>query len=245
MGSRDSTTLRISSTGALSARTLGYYVVRASILYPSANNQFEREFAGSTSVQVVPDNYTVKPLVSTANTFPAFRLRGKRGTITANASGQVAFSASLDGMTSALMTWRSGAGLSALATAGVPGIAASTVLYDFDNVSIDSRGNVLAQSWTFGTANNLVLANSSGFGVLVPDRVAADAVLDVTNMSVSPFSLSDSGDALFRANFRLPRLHSQLQRPPPLPRRPDQPRGQLQRSPPRLDRDRELRRVRH
>lgn len=203
-GANDSTTLRISPTGLLSARTLGYYVVRASVLYNAGTNQLEREFAGSTVVQVVPDNYTVKPLVSTANTFPAFRLRGKRGSIAVNAAGQVAFSATLDGMTGSLLTWRGGSGLAVLATAGVPGLTASSVLYDFDNASIDSRGNVLAQSWTFGTSNNLVLANSSGFGVLVPDRIAADAVLDVTGMSVGRFSLSDSGDALFRANFRYP-----------------------------------------
>ncbi len=203
-GVTDSTTLRINSSGVLSARTLGYYVVRASVLYPSANNQFEREFAGSTTVQVVPDHYSVKQLVSTNDTFPAFRLRGKRGTITANAAGQVAFCASLDGMTGALMTWRSGAGLTAAATAGVPGISAPSIIYDFDNVAIDSRGNMLAQSWTFGTSNNLVLANSSGFGILVPDRVAADSVYDVTNMSVSRYSLSDAGDVVFRGNFRYP-----------------------------------------
>jgi hypothetical protein len=203
-GAGDSTTLRISSTGLLSARTLGYYVVRASVLYNAGSNQFEREFAASTSLQVVPDSYTVKPLVSTANTFPAFRLRGKRGNIAANGAGQVAFSATLDGMTGALLTWRGGSGLAALATAGVPGLTASSVLYDFENASIDSRGNVLAQAWTVGTSNNLVLANANGFGVIVPDRVAADAVYDVTNMSVGRFSLSDSGEALFRANFRYP-----------------------------------------
>jgi hypothetical protein len=199
-GTTDSSTVPITTSGLLTARTLGYYVVRASFVYPSIADQFEREFAGSTTLRIVPAGFRLKPLVSSSNSYPSFRIRGKRSNIAVNDSGRIAFASTLDGMTEALLTWGNST-LSPLAVAGTPGLAASTVFYDFDNASIDSRGNVLAQASMIGSSSTLVMANSDGLVVLLPDRVVADAVLDVSGMSVNRFSLSEGGDIALRGNF--------------------------------------------
>jgi hypothetical protein len=202
-GSTDSTTVPISN-GDVNARTLGYYVVRASFVYPNVAAQFEREAAGSATMRIVPGDYRVKPLVSSWDSYPSLRVRGKRGTIAVNDSGNLAFSSTLDGITGALLKWR-GAGFNVLATAGTPGVTPSTVYYDFDNVSVDSRGTVLAQASMIGSNTTLVLADESiGLMQLLPDRVVADAVLDVTGMTTNRFSLSETGEVAFRGNFHYP-----------------------------------------
>lgn len=202
-GSTDSTTVPINASGNVTARTLGYYVVRASFVYPNIADQFEREFAGSATMRIVPADYRIKPLVSSWDSYPSFRLRGKRSSIAVNDSGQVAFSGTLDGITGALLKWRA-SGLGVMATAGTPGNTPSTVFYDFDNASIDSRGTILAQATMIGSSSTLVLADESGVMQLLPDKVVADVVLDVTGMSVNRFSLSENGDVAFRANFHYP-----------------------------------------
>jgi len=202
-GSGDSATVSINSSGDVNARTLGYYVVRASVVYPSAANQFEREFAGSTTMQIVASDYSRKPLVSSWNSYPSVRLRGKRSAISVNDSGQVAFSATLDGIAGAILRADHSA-VSVLASAGTPGLTAGSVFYDLDNASMDSHGTVLAVAQMIGTGNTLVLADESGLMPLLPDSAAADSVLDVRNVSINRYSLSESGDVALRANFHYP-----------------------------------------
>jgi Bacterial Ig-like domain (group 2) len=200
-GSFDSTTVHITTDGVMNATTLGYYVARASVVYNQGADQFEREFDGSTTFQIVSMDYKVTTLASSRLAYPSFRLRGKRSTIAANDSGQVVFSGTLDGLTGGLFTWQSPANLSVLATAGTPGVQQSTVFYDFDNASIDSSGNVLATASMIAASSNVVIANANGFQTVLTDRQAADAVLDVTNLSTNRYSLSDSGDIVVRGNF--------------------------------------------
>jgi hypothetical protein len=199
-GSGNSTTMAISSTGLLTAKTLGYYLVRAAIVYTGQSDQFQKEFDASTPVQVVPGDFAMAPLASSSISQPSYHVLGKRGTITANDSGQLVLSASLDGLTAGLLTWQNQT-LSALTTAGTPGVIPGSVLYDFDNPSIDSQGNVLALSNTIGSGNTISLVNQNGLQVVVSANTAADAVLDVGVSSTNRYSLSDAGDIVLRGGF--------------------------------------------
>jgi len=202
-GAGDSSTLTIDKTGLLTAKTLGYYLVRAAVVYAGQTDQFQKEFDASAAVQVVPADFSMAALASSSVSQSSYHLIGKRGTIAANDSGQLVFSASLDGLTAGLVTWQNQS-LSVLTTAGTPGIVPGTVLYDFDNPSIDSQGNVLAQSNTIGSGTNISIVNANGLQVVVPANTAADAVLDVGIASTSRYSLSDSGDIVLRGNFHYP-----------------------------------------
>ncbi len=199
----DSATVTITRDGLMTANTLGYYVLRASIVYPQNVDQIQREFDGSTTLTIVPADYQVTALASSSVSYPSFHLLGKRGSISVNDTGTVALSASLDGLTAGLLAWQNQS-LSLLAGAGSPALVPGTVFYDFDNPSIDSRGNVLAIANVIGTGSNIVLANASGIQVLVPDRMAADSVLDVSVVSTTRFSLSEGGDVVLRGNFHYP-----------------------------------------
>lgn len=199
-GGFDSSTVPITRDGLITARTLGYYIVRATVNYPATIDQFEREFDGSTTLKIIPADYKTSALASTSVSYPSVHLLGKRGTIAVNGSGQVALTGLLDGLSSGLLTWKNQS-LSLLASAGSPGLTPGSIFYDFDNPSIDSQGNVLATASIIGTGPNVVLVNAGGVQVLVPDRMAADAVLDVVNVSTNRFSLSEGGDVVLRANF--------------------------------------------
>jgi hypothetical protein len=209
-GAGDSTTLPIDNTGLLTAKTLGYYVVRAAVVYVGQTDQFQKEFDGSTEVTIVPADFTMAPLASSSVSQASFHLIGKRGTITANDSGQLVLSASLDGLTAGLITWQN-LSLTVMATAGTPGLMPGTVLYDFDNPSIDSQGNVLAQASTVGAGTGISLANASGVQVVVPGNMAADVVLDVGVASTNRYSLSDTGDLVLRGNFHYPQSTTSYQ----------------------------------
>jgi hypothetical protein len=202
-GAFDSGTVPVTSGGLVNANTLGYYVVRASLVYSSNTDQFEREFDGSTSLTIVPNDYNVTALASSSISYPSFHLIGKRSVIATNDAGQVAFSGSLDGLSAGLLLWQNQS-LSLLASAGTPGVTPGSVFYDFDNVSIDSQGNVLATANVIGTGPNIVLVNANGVQVVVPDRLAADLVQDVGVQSTTRFSLSETGDVAFRGNFHYP-----------------------------------------
>ncbi|HYL36878.1 MAG TPA: Ig-like domain-containing protein [Bryobacteraceae bacterium] len=197
----DSSTVPVSPGGMVNAITLGYYVVRASILYPNNSpDQFQQQFDGSTTLTIIPADYAMSTLASSSVSYPSFHILGKRGQIAMNDSGTLAFSTSLDGLTAGLMTAQAQS-INALAVAGSPGLVPGSAYFDFDNVAIDSRGSVLAQASMVGAGPNLVLANQNGVTVLVTDRMAADAVLDVQVVSTNRFSLSDMGDIVLRGNF--------------------------------------------
>jgi hypothetical protein len=202
-GQTDSTTVPISASGVVSARTLGYYIVRASIPYPNLPDQFQREFDGSTPMTIVPGEYKLTMLASSDTVYPQTRIRGRRSRLAINDAGQLVFPASFDGLNSGVLSW-SGSDLSVLASAGSPGVIPGTVYYDFDSLSIDSRGNVAATAAMAGSSSTLVLVNGSGVQLLLPDRPAADAVLDVTGISTASQSLSESGDIVLRGNFHYP-----------------------------------------
>jgi hypothetical protein len=202
-GQTDSTTVPISSSGVVSARTLGYYIVRASIPYPNLPDQFQREFDGSTPMTIVPGEYKLTMLASSDTVYPQTSIRGRRSRLAINDAGQLVFPASFDGLNSGVVSWN-GSGLSVLAAAGSPGVIQGTVYYDFDNLSIDSRGNVVASAAMLGSNTSLVMINGSGVQLVLPDRPAADAVLDVTSISTGSQSLSESGDIVLRANFHYP-----------------------------------------
>jgi hypothetical protein len=202
-GSGNSSTLTIDGTGLLTAKTLGYYLVRAAVVYPGQTDEFQKEFDASTAVQVVPGDFTMGPLASSSVSQSSYHLIGKRGTITANDSGQLVLSASLDGLTAGLLTWQNQA-LNVLTTAGTPGVIPGSVLYDFDNPSLDSQGNVLALSNTIGSGNSISLITANGLQVAVSANTAADVVLDVGVSSTNRYSLSDTGDIALRGNFHYP-----------------------------------------
>jgi hypothetical protein len=202
-GAGDSATLAIDKTGLLSANTLGYYLVRAAVVYAGQTDQFQREFDGSTPIAIIPTDYAVAPLASSSNSLASAHVIGKRSTITANDSGQLVFSAYLDGLTSGLFTWQNQS-LGILATAGTPGLVPGTVIFDMDIPSVDSQGNVVAFSSTIGAGNNISMVNAQGLQVIVPASMAADAVLDVNIASTTRYSLSDNGDLALRGNFHYP-----------------------------------------
>ena len=202
-GATDSTTVPITPDGIVNARTLGYYIVRASIVYPNTPDQFEREFDGSTSLTIMSGDYKITALASSDTVFTQTRLRGKTSRMAINDAGQLAFSSSFDGVNSGVLNWQN-SGLNVLAVAGTAGVIPGTVYYDFDNLSTDSKGNVVATAAVDGSNSVIVMMNASGVNLLIPDRAAADAVLDVTAMSTNSQSLSETGDIALRGNFHYP-----------------------------------------
>lgn len=210
-GGFDSTTASISN-GLVRASALGTFLVRAAVTYPNNPNQFQQEFDGQTQIKIVPPPlYKVSRLASNDYTRPQTALRGPRKTIAAGGSGTLYFSGILDGMSNGLLQYSGGA-ISAVALAGVPSFYPSSVVTDFDDPAPDSSGNVVARMSNFGTGAQIVeFTPDGGFYLITGDGDPTNQGQLVSGCYTNRYSLSDTGDVVFRANVNDPNVSNYKQ----------------------------------
>ncbi len=199
----DSTTVSMRN-GLVTATTLGYFIVRAAVLYPGTNEQFQIEFDGEAPVTIVPPNkYKLEGLASSNDAKPQFGLRGRRGSMAAANDGTLYFSGILDGLANGLMQISNGV-ISPVQLAGGPSFLPGVFIWDFDDPSVDSNGNVVARMANYGSGSMVV--ERTGDGAFLP--IAMDGARaggqELVNIYSNRYSLSDRGDVIFRADARTP-----------------------------------------
>ncbi len=192
----------ISGSGLFRAIAEGVITVRAQFNYSVGNSDLIQQYIQYATVNIrVRKDYQLTRLASTLDQRDSFHLRPNHRTIAANDNGQIAFVATLDGLTEAL-TMYDGGNMRVLATSGVPGPLAGGVIRDFFDVSINNNSDVLTRAGIWGTSWGLMMVQRDGttsFPFLEGSTAGGGSRFG--NVNINRNSLGDNGDILFQANF--------------------------------------------
>jgi len=193
----------INNAGVLKAFALGLATIRAFIRYPAAANG-PAVFDSYLQISITPrGEYRLSRLAATDAVSRSFQLRPNYiGGFGVNDSGQIAFVACLDGLASALMLYTDGR-FDVLASAGTPAFVPGNFIYDFENPSINNKGQVLTRVYApvarFG--GGLMLAARNGATMIRLEGSSGPGVREMNTFKTTRYSLNDRGEVLFLSNY--------------------------------------------
>lgn len=197
-------TSSINASGMLNTVAVGNILVRASYDYNTGVPGFERQAQSVSTVQIrPPQSYRLSKLLSTGDMRPGpFRLRPRNLPLVGNEAGQVVFNASLDGMANGPLML-DGGNQTLLLWGGMPGPLPQTSIIEFSQLAINNRGDVLALASVLFSGGVIYKINRDGADAVFAEQMP----LPGTEFLSSPFlnrnCLNDSGDFVFRANYRV------------------------------------------
>ena len=187
------------STGLLTSNGLSELTVRANLNFASRSDRFPPQWIGTARVTVRPrSDYRVARLLSTEDVRDKYTMRRVLANIAGNEKGQLAFRASLDGISSCVMLYDLGK-FQCVASAGQPRPLGGGIITPFGQPAINNRGEILVGASGIGLLligpdghHTYPIQDSAYFG----DFVMAGA------FNVSKKSLNDYGDIVFAFNYR-------------------------------------------
>lgn len=207
-----SATATIGPDGLLNALALGQVTVRAAIDYtrypPDRRNGKMTLFAASTVVSVREAvSYRLRRLVSSEETRAGLDLRPTFTGVAVNDRGQIALLGSLGGFATGLLQYEGGR-FHLLASGGLPATVGGQVITQIQRPSINGLGQVLTKigSATIdgGNQGGLFVASAQGPEFKLLEGTAIEPYIDLGFFYITPRSLNDNGQILFRANYKEP-----------------------------------------
>jgi hypothetical protein len=185
---------RIDGNGMFTALGTGLITVRARFDAPNVPGRIQQVWDAAT-VRIQPKSqYRVRRLISSDEVRHSFTLRATRSWSAVNENGQAAFSGSLDGIATALLSYEGGA-VRMVTQGGTPILG--QLSNSPDGVSLNRRGEVLTRS----DPGLLLYTRNGGRYLLFQGQSIAAAANIRFDGSVQAGSLNDLGDVVFRANY--------------------------------------------
>jgi len=194
--------IAITPGGLASTFGFGTYFVEAFFSYTVVGGPFIQQFLGNTLLTVQePALYTQTKLLDSTAVRQGFQLRERRGLMSVNDSGQIAYVGWLEGFATAALLWNAGA-FTPVTVAGTPAELPGSNLVDIDDLALNNNGEVstrcvvapIRNCMLFGAQNgtaNMILFDGSGGG----------SVTDLRNFQTTRFGLNDNSLTLFRADY--------------------------------------------
>lgn len=197
-------TSTISTTGMLNTVATGGILVAASINYATSVPGFERQAQAMAEVDIrPPDHYRLKKLLGTETVQSApLRLRAKIVPLLGNEQGQIVFNANLEGMVNGPLLL-DGGNVKLMASGGTPGPLVQTSNLEYSTLAFNNRGQVLALTSVLFSGNIIYRIDGDGQTPLFIDSMPLPGTEFLTGPFINRNSLSDSGDWMTRANYRI------------------------------------------
>jgi hypothetical protein len=191
---------RIDQSGLFTAVGTGLITVRARFEIPSMPGRVQQIWDAAT-VRIQPQRfYRVRRLISSDEVRHSFTLRPTGQAAAINENGQIALTASLDGLATALLSYDRGA--VRLITQG--GLLLLNGFTDSPTgAAINNRGEILASFWIHPVSQGLLLHTRDGPQYLLFGRQSIGLIENIRPDNVQRGSLNDAGQVVFRANFQL------------------------------------------
>ena len=193
----------IDQNGLFTAAGVANFTVRAIVSYTSYPGSFVTRLFGAAYVEIPPiHDYKITRLVTTDSVRDGLHLRQRRNTIVGNDKGQLAMTASLDGLTSGLVQY-DGARLNLLLSGGAAGVVQGGPVWDFLDPAINARGDILTRADEIGAGSSLVLwQDGQLFTVHLDGQVIQADQVQSNQDQIARYSLNDNGEFVFRAFWR-------------------------------------------
>ena len=187
----------IDSNGLLKSNGIGLMTIRAQIEYPGRSAAHIPMFEGLMQVPVTARReFKLTRLLANTTMDRGLGLRPAYNSEPGiNDSGQIAFTASLDGLGSALMFYDGGK-FNMLASAGTPGPLGGYIWHFEGPPAINNRGDVLVRVGTSFGWGLLRATQSSGLTFIL-ENGAAEGVGRMNFFRPGRYSINDRGDMVF------------------------------------------------
>ncbi|HLH16646.1 MAG TPA: Ig-like domain-containing protein [Bryobacteraceae bacterium] len=191
----------VDGSGVVHAAAVGSYYVEAYFNYTVGAGPFIPRFFGNTQLTVTPpSSYTAVRLLDSGAARQSFSLRARRGMMSVNDSGQVAYTGSLEGFATAALVWSGGA-FTPVAAGSTTGMMPGAMLMDIDDPAFNNNGEIAAHA-VLTTGNILLFGAANGAAhMLLSDGSSGGGVTNIRNFQTTRFSLNDSSLTLFRADY--------------------------------------------
>jgi len=194
--------ISVDANGLVTTSGCGTFYVEAYFNYTVGAGPFlQRAYGNTTLTCVLRKTYQSQKLLDGTPVRQSFELRPRRGAMSVNDSGQIAYVGSLEGITTAPLLW-DGSAFSAYAVGGQPAEFPGSALLDVNTPALNNNGEIAASCST--TFRNCLFFGSPAAGAthaLLFDGATAGGVSNVRNYSLTRFSLNDSSTILFRADY--------------------------------------------
>jgi hypothetical protein len=193
----------VDQNGLFTALGSGHFTVRAIVYYPGYTGDYVSQVFGSADVTVPgARDYKLTKLLSTDSIRQGPRLRPRRHLLAVNEQGRIAMNASLDGMSSGLISWDNGT-LNLLASGGIAGVVPNGPVWDFSDPVMNSSGAILTRIDEVGTGSSIALIQNGVVNTVnVDGEILQSDEVNSGGTVVSRYALNDNGDFVFRVNFR-------------------------------------------
>jgi hypothetical protein len=192
----------VDGTGNVSTNGWGTFYVEVFFNYTVGGGPFLPRAYGNTILTARPPNeFQPKKLLDGGPVRQSFELRPRRGAMSVNDSGQIAYVGSLEGFTTAALLW-SGSKFNPILVGGTPGELPGSNLLDVDTMALNNNGEV-ASRCVMTSRNCLMFGGSDGVPhLLFFDGSAAGGVNNLRNFATTRFSLNDNSSILFRGDYQ-------------------------------------------
>ena len=198
-------TTSIDANGVFTSTDVGNYTVHAQLTY-TLLQALPSHFEVLAHVSVVlPQYYQIDRLL-TSDPVTAKRLLPAPGVFTGSESGAMAFTASADGLSTAMIAYQGG-NSEAVVTTGFPSPQPGGVIAGFQSVAMNAKGEALIAIKAGDRANGALLARSGPVTqyVLLDNATGSDAngnpAANLTFMQLTPYCLNDNGTAVIKALY--------------------------------------------
>jgi hypothetical protein len=191
----------IDGTGFVSTYGWGTFFIEAYFNYSSGSG-FPQRVVGNTLLTVLqPAKFSAVKLLDSSAVRQGFELRERRGQISVNDSGQIAYTGFLEGFASASLLWQNGA-FTVLSVAGGPAELPGSNLQDMGEPALNNNGEVVANCMVAPARGCLMFAGTDGTAhQILFDGAQGGGVLNIRNFAITRFSLNDYSETLFRADY--------------------------------------------
>jgi hypothetical protein len=192
----------VDKNGLVTTFGWGTFYVEAYFNYTVGGGPFLPAVYGNTTlISVQRKSFQSQKLLDGTPVRQSFELRPRRGAMSVNDSGQIAYVGFLEGLAPAALLW-SGATFSPIAVGGTPGELPGTSLQDVDMLALNNKGEVASRCLVVSPRNCLLFAGTDQIPhTLFFDGTATGGVNNVRNFVTTRFSLNDNSTILFRADY--------------------------------------------
>lgn len=193
----------VDSNGTVYTYSFGTYFVEAYFNYTVGAGPFIPRFFGNTGLTVVPPpSFSATRLLDSGAVRQSFQLRPRRGLLSVNDAGQVAYTGWLEGFATAALVW-SGGSFTPVAVSSNPAELPGSNLLDIDDPAFNNHGEIATRCYLAPWKNALLFGSSDGTPhMLLFDGSSGGGATNIRNFMTTRFSLNDGSVTLFRADYQ-------------------------------------------
>ena len=193
----------ITQNGLALTYSFGAYFIEASFNYTVGGGPFQQRAFGNTLLTVIqPVSFSQTKLLDSGAVRQGFQLRQRRGLMSVNDAGQIAYVGWMEGFATAALLWTQGS-FTPVAVASNPADLPGSNLLDIDDLSLNNNGEVSTRCMVAPIRNCMMFAGQDGIAhMILFDGSAGGSVTNIRNFQTTRFGLNDNSVTLFRADYQ-------------------------------------------